>query len=195
MWRSSGPVALPLEITVISILKKQLVRYLLKENAIKRTKFWGVLECGDLFIMFMFYILYTHKVLETGSKVKKASVRPSTVLNYLWMSLLVCKIWSYFWRLFENLPYNLCSGVTVTKNVWMLITLDEWFFLDPLYFLLLPHIPPLYCCINILLWTIIFDPVGQFDFCSNTEIRMYIPQTLTKNLNKHEKQDVKQHQR
>lgn len=135
--------ALSLEITVISIRKELLVRYLLKENAFERTKYWEVLECGDLFIMFVFYILYTHKILETGSKVKKVSVRPSTVLHYLWMSLLLCKIWSYFWRLFENLPYNLHFQVTITSNVWMLITLDEWLCLGPLSFLPLPHIPPL----------------------------------------------------
>lgn len=77
----------------------------------------------------------------------------------------------------------------------MLITLDERLFLGPLYFLPLPHIPPLYCLINILLWVIIFNPVYQFDFGSSTETGMYFPQTLTKSHNKHEKQDVKQQQR
>lgn len=103
-------------------IKKQLARYLLKGNSFERTKNWEVLECDDIFIMFMLYILYTQKFLQTGSKVKKVSVKPSIVLNYLWMSFLVCKIWSYFWRLFENLPHNLNFGVTITSNIWMLIT-------------------------------------------------------------------------
>lgn len=66
---------------------KETVEVYPKAECFERTKHWEVLECGDLLVMFMFHLLYTHKILESGSKVKKASVRPSTVLNYLWMSL------------------------------------------------------------------------------------------------------------